>query len=149
MVESARNVAAVGARPIGLTDCLNYGNPEDPVAFSQLADGVDGLAEAARALQLGAPGEPLPFVSGNVSLYNESSSGRAIPPSAIVACIGRVEDVGRVVTMQLTAPGNSLFLLGPRQDTLGGSVLAAAISASPPIHCLPSTTPRRSHRFSR
>jgi phosphoribosylformylglycinamidine synthase II len=125
VVESVRNVAAVGARPIGLTDCLNYGNPEDPVAFSQLADGVDGLAEAARALQLGAPGEALPFVSGNVSLYNESSTGRAIPPSAIVACIGRVEDVGRVVTMQLTAPGNSLFLLGSRQENLGGSVLAA------------------------
>jgi phosphoribosylformylglycinamidine synthase len=125
VVESARNVAAVGARPIGLTDCLNYGNPEDPVAFSQLADGVDGLAEAANALRLGAPGEPLPFVSGNVSLYNESSSGRAIPPSAIVACIGRVEDVGRVVTMQFTAPANGLFLLGPRQAHLGGSVLAA------------------------
>jgi phosphoribosylformylglycinamidine synthase II len=128
VVESARNVAAVGARPIGLTDCLNYGNPEDPVAFSQLADGVDGLAEAAFALQLGAPGEPLPFVSGNVSLYNESSSGRAIPPSAIVACIGRVDDVGRVVTMQLTATGNSLFLLGPRQANLGGSVLATIAS---------------------
>jgi phosphoribosylformylglycinamidine synthase len=131
VVESARNVAAVGARPIGLTDCLNYGNPEDPVAFSQLADGVDGLAEAALSLQLGAPGEPLPFVSGNVSLYNESSTGRAIPPSAIVACIGRVEDVGRVVTMQLTAPGNSLFLLGPRQDALGGSVLAAIEAMEP------------------
>jgi phosphoribosylformylglycinamidine synthase len=125
VVESARNVAAVGALPIGLTDCLNYGNPEDPVAFAQLADGVDGLAEAANALHLGLPGEPLPFVSGNVSLYNESSTGRAIPPSAIVACIGRVEDVGRVVTMQITAAGNRLFLFGPRQAHLGGSVVAA------------------------
>ncbi|HEY7981603.1 MAG TPA: phosphoribosylformylglycinamidine synthase subunit PurL [Candidatus Eremiobacteraceae bacterium] len=134
VVESARNVAAVGARPIGLTDCLNYGNPEDPVAFSQLADGVEGLAEAACALQLGAPGEPLPFVSGNVSLYNESSTGRAIPPSAIVACIGRVDDVGRVVTMQITSSGNSLFLLGPRQAHLGGSVVAAiAATASGPL----------------
>jgi phosphoribosylformylglycinamidine synthase II len=131
VVESARNVAAVGARPIGLTDCLNYGNPEDPVAFSQLADGVDGLAEAATSLQLGAPGEPLPFVSGNVSLYNESSTGRAIPPSAIVACIGRVDDVGRVVTMQITAPGNSLFLLGPRQAALGGTVFATIAATGP------------------
>jgi phosphoribosylformylglycinamidine synthase len=125
VVESARNVAAVGAQPIGLTDCLNYGNPEDPVAFSQLADGIDGLAEAANALHLGAPGEPLPFVSGNVSLYNESSTGRAIAPSAIVACIGRVEDVGRVVTMQITAAGNRLFLFGARQAALGGSVIAS------------------------
>lgn len=128
VVESARNVAAVGALPIGLTDCLNYGNPEDPVAFAQLSDGIDGLADAANALHLGAPGEPLPFVSGNVSLYNESSRGRAIAPSAIVACIGRVEDVGRVVTMQLTASGNRLFLFGARQVNLGGSVIAQAMT---------------------
>lgn len=125
VVESARNVAAVGAQPIGLTDCLNYGNPEDPVAYRQLMDGIDGLAEAAEALALGAPGEPLPFVSGNVSLYNESASGRAVAPSAIVACVGRIEDVRQVVTMQITAPGNPLVLLGRRRAELGGSVLAA------------------------
>jgi phosphoribosylformylglycinamidine synthase len=67
-------------------------------------------------------------------LYNESSTGRAIPPSAIVACIGRVDDVGRVVTMQITSSGNSLFLLGPRQAHLGGSVVAAiAATASGPL----------------
>ena len=137
VVEAARNVVAVGAQPIGLTDCLNYGNPEDPVAYRQLMDGVDGLAEAAEALRLGAPGEPLPFVSGNVSLYNESASGRAVAPSAIVACIGRVDDIGQVVTMQITAAGNPLFVLGERRPELGGSVLAAldgfADSALPPI----------------
>jgi phosphoribosylformylglycinamidine synthase subunit PurL len=124
VVEAARNVAAVGAQPIGLTDCLNYGNPEDPVAYRQLVDGIDGLAEAANALQLNRPGEPLPFVSGNVSLYNESAAGRAIAPSAIVACIGRVDDVGAIVTMRLSAPGHHLFLLGPRQASLGGSVFS-------------------------
>ena len=129
VVESARNVAAVGAQPIGLTDCLNYGNPEDPVAYRQLADGIDGLAEAARALTLNEPGEPLPFVSGNVSLYNDSAGGSAIAPSAIVACIGRVDDVGRVVTMQLTAGDRRLLLLGPRTSELGGSVLAAVLGA--------------------
>ena len=122
VVEAARNVAAVGAQPIGLTDCLNYGNPEDPIAYRQLVDGIDGLAEAANALQLNKPGEPLPFVSGNVSLYNESAAGRAIAPSAIVACIGRVDDVGAIVTMQLSAPENHLFLFGPRTASLGGSV---------------------------
>jgi phosphoribosylformylglycinamidine synthase len=126
VVESARNVAAVGATPIGLTDCLNYGNPEDPVAFRQLTDGVDGLAEAANALRLADPDEPLPFVSGNVSLYNESSAGRAIAPSAIVACIGRVDDIGRVVTMRITSGDRRLLLLGPRSPHLGGSVLADA-----------------------
>ncbi len=125
VVESARNVAAVGAQPIGLTDCLNYGSPEDPVAFAQLASGVDGLAEAARSLRLSAADEPLPFVSGNVSLYNESKSGRAIVPSAIVACIGRVDDVGRTVTMQLTAGENRLFLLGGRTPEFGASVAAS------------------------
>jgi phosphoribosylformylglycinamidine synthase II len=123
VVEAARNVAAVGAQPIGLTDCLNYGNPEDPVAYRQLVDGIDGLAEAANALQLNRPGEPLPFVSGNVSLYNESAAGRAIAPSAIVACIGRVDDVSAIVTMRLTASGSHLFLFGQRGSNLGGSVL--------------------------
>jgi phosphoribosylformylglycinamidine synthase subunit PurL len=137
VVEAARNVAAVGAQPIGLTDCLNYGDPEDPIAYRQLEEGVDGLAEAANALQLGAPGEALPFVSGNVSLYNESANGGAIAPSAIVACIGRVDDVSRIATMQLTAPNRDLFLLGPRSDHLGGSAYAAvaqtAEGALPPL----------------
>jgi phosphoribosylformylglycinamidine synthase subunit PurL len=124
VMEAARNVAAVGAQPIGLTDCLNYGNPEDPAAYRQLSDGIDGLAEAANALQLNEPGEPLPFVSGNVSLYNQSAAGGAIVPSAIVACVGRVDDIGRVVTMRITAGDRRLLLLGPRTAALGGSVLA-------------------------
>ncbi|MDQ2818286.1 MAG: phosphoribosylformylglycinamidine synthase subunit PurL [Candidatus Eremiobacteraeota bacterium] len=125
VVEAARNVAAVGALPIGLTDCLNYGSPEDPVSYRALIDGIDGLAEAAYALRLGTGDDPLPFVSGNVSLYNESAGGTSIVPSAIVACIGRVDDIGRVVTMRLTAADNRLLLLGPRTAHLGGSVLAA------------------------
>ncbi len=128
VLEAARNVAAVGAQPIGLTDCLNYGNPEDPKAYRELSDGIEGLAEAATALTLGDDGEPLPFVSGNVSLYNESSAGRAIAPSAIVACIGRVDDIGRVVTMQLSGGDRRLLLLGPRTEALGGSVLADVLA---------------------
>lgn len=129
VVESVRNVAAVGAQPIGLTDCLNYGDPEDPVAYGKLSDGIDGLAEAANALVLNEPGEPLPFVSGNVSLYNESSGGRSIAPSAIVACIGRVDDVARVVTMRITGGDKRLLLLGPRTPEIGGSVLATMLPA--------------------
>ena len=138
VVESARNVAAVGAQPIGLTDCLNCGDPTDPAAFRQLEDGIEGLAEAARALSVGrVVGEPLPFVSGNVSLYNESANGNAVAPSAIVACIGRVDDIARVVTMQLVESGDKLFLLGRRTSQLGGSVIAALHGAQngsvPPV----------------
>ncbi|MBV8366128.1 MAG: phosphoribosylformylglycinamidine synthase subunit PurL [Candidatus Eremiobacteraeota bacterium] len=125
VVEAARNVAAVGAQPIGLTDCLNYGNPEDPQAYRLLVEGVAGLAEAARALQLNKPGEPLPFVSGNVSLYNESAAGKAIVPSAVVACLGRVDDVSAIVTMRFTAEGNPVYLFGARTAALGGSVINA------------------------
>jgi phosphoribosylformylglycinamidine synthase subunit PurL len=124
VVESVRNVAAVGAHPIGLTDCLNYGNPEDPVAFAQLREGVEGLAEAATALRLGETGDPLPFVSGNVSLYNESKTGSSVAPSAIVACIGRVDDIANVVTMRLTGGDRRLLLLGDRTHHLGASVFA-------------------------
>ncbi|MBC5828379.1 MAG: phosphoribosylformylglycinamidine synthase subunit PurL [Candidatus Eremiobacteraeota bacterium] len=125
VVEAARNVAAVGAVPIALTDCLNYGDPEDAVAYRALMDGVEGLSEAAEALRFGGRDEPLPFVSGNVSLYNHSRSGMSVVPSAIVACLGRVDDIGRVVTMRLTGADKRLLLLGPRTAHMGGSVLAA------------------------
>ena len=123
VVEAARNVAAVGATPIGLTDCLNYGNPEDPVAYRELADGVEGLAEAARALTISSP-SGLPFVTGNVSLYNHTATGSAIAPSAIVGCIGRIDDIAETVTMQLFEEEQILYLLGARRSELGGSVLA-------------------------
>src|SRR5207302_6391279 len=71
VAEAARNLACVGAEPIAVTDCLNFGNPERPTVAWQLTEAVQGLAEACRALQV-------PVVSGNVSLYNESA-GRAIP----------------------------------------------------------------------
>jgi phosphoribosylformylglycinamidine synthase len=127
VVESARNVAAVGATPIGLTDCLNYGNPEDPIAYRELADGVEGLAEAARALTITCA-DGLPFVTGNVSLYNHTATGSAIAPSAIVGCIGRIDDVAKIVTMQLREEESVLYMLGERQPELAGSVLADVMS---------------------
>ena len=117
VLEAMRRVVAVGARPIGLTDCLNFGNPRKPDQYGQFVAAVDGLARAATALDL-------PFVSGNVSLYNETADGRAVPASAIVACVGALDDVAGVVTPGFKAPGSALLWIGSRELVMGGSVLA-------------------------
>jgi phosphoribosylformylglycinamidine synthase II len=88
VLEAARNVACVGSRPLALTDCLNFGNPEKPEIGWELAQAIEGIARAAEELGI-------PVVSGNVSLYNETD-GRAIPPTPVVGCIGIVEDVRQV-----------------------------------------------------
>ena len=116
VLEAMQRVVAVGARPIGLTDCLNFGNPRKPEQYGEFVAAVDGLAHAAS-------GFDLPFVSGNVSLYNESAAGAAVPGSAIVACIGAIEDLSRVVTPGLKAPGSLLLWIGSRELVSGGSVL--------------------------
>ncbi|MFH1742206.1 MAG: phosphoribosylformylglycinamidine synthase subunit PurL [bacterium] len=122
VAEAMRNVAAVGARPTGLTDCLNYGNPEVPEDFWALEEGIKGISEAARNLYdpKGSP-DPIPFVSGNVSLYNRSVSGVSIPPSPIICCIGVLEDYAKAITMDLKNPGHVLLLAGDRFAELGGS----------------------------
>ena len=121
VAEAARNVAVVGGRPWALTDCLNFGHPEDADVMGDLEDSIRGLAEAARALGgLAAPGEPLPFVSGNVSLYNQV--GRtAIPPSPIVMCAGVLRDVSRALGLGVRAAGHVLVLVGEDRDGLEGS----------------------------
>jgi phosphoribosylformylglycinamidine synthase II len=121
VAEAARNCAVVGARPWALTDCLNFGRPEDPQVMGDLEACVAGLGAAARALGgLAFPGHPLPFVSGNVSLYNQTG-GRAIPPSPIVMCAGVVHDVGAVLGQALRRPGSVLVLVGEPRDGLDGS----------------------------
>ncbi len=117
VLEAMRGVVAVGAQPIGLTDCLNFGNPRKPEQYGAFVAAVDGLAHAATQLDL-------PFVSGNVSLYNESGDGAAVPASAIVAAIGALENVGNVVTPGLKAAGSALLWIGSRELVVGGSVLA-------------------------
>jgi phosphoribosylformylglycinamidine synthase II len=87
--EAVRKVESVGARPVALTDCLNFGDPTDPGQLGEMVSAIEGLCEAATELRL-------PFISGNVSLYNADASGRAIPASPIVACIGVLDDVGDV-----------------------------------------------------
>ena len=117
VLESVRNVVAVGARPLGLTDCLNFGNPQNVEHYSELVHSIDGLAVAARELAT-------PYVSGNVSLYNESKTGNAIPASPIVACVGGLDDVSTVVTMGLKRAGSPLYLVGGFHNAMGGAVAA-------------------------
>jgi phosphoribosylformylglycinamidine synthase II len=88
VLDAARNVACCGGEPIGLTDCLNFGNPEKPEIAWELEQAIEGIARAAEALGI-------PVVSGNVSLYNDTD-GRSIPPTPVVGCVGLVPDVRRV-----------------------------------------------------
>jgi phosphoribosylformylglycinamidine synthase II len=88
VLESARNVACAGGRPLAITDCLNFGSPEKPEVAWELVEAIDGMARACEALEV-------PVVSGNVSLYNETD-GSAIPPTPVVGCIGLVADVRAV-----------------------------------------------------
>ena len=87
VAEATRNVSITGARPLGVTNCLNYGDPTRPEAFWQLSEGVRGLGDACRALGL-------PVTGGNVSLYNESPTG-AIAPTPEIGVVGLLDDVGR------------------------------------------------------
>ncbi len=119
--EAVRNVVATGATPIAATDCLNYGNPEKADVFWQFRQGVEGIAAACS--ELGLEGEdPLPIVSGNVSFYNQSSNGGAIPPSPIVAVFGRIDDFTKSTDISLKTSGNLIILVGDRKDELGGSL---------------------------
>jgi len=115
-VESLRNIAAVGATPAALTDCLNYNNPEDPELMWEFAEGVRGIADACKGIPLkDYPDYPTPIISGNVSLYN------SIDATAIIGCAGVIKDFNKAITPHLKAAGNKLFLLGDRKNELGAS----------------------------
>ena len=123
VAEAMRNVAAVGAVPYGMTDCLNFGNPEVPEAFDDFFDSVRGIADAASKIKWKGDGKsPVPFVSGNVSFYNESAAGKQVDPSPVIACLGYIEDYTKAITMKIKEEGSKLFLVGSRKDELGGSV---------------------------
>ncbi|MBR9699876.1 phosphoribosylformylglycinamidine synthase subunit PurL [Candidatus Woesearchaeota archaeon] len=122
VAESMRNVAAVGAVPIAMTDCLNFGNPEKPEQFAEFTEAVKGLAEATSRLHLKGTQGPVPFIGGNVSFYNESAAGKSVAPSPVVACLGKLEDVSKAITMKIKKENSTLFLVGERKDELGGSV---------------------------
>jgi phosphoribosylformylglycinamidine synthase subunit PurL len=114
--EAARNLYAVGARPDAFTNCLNFGNPEDPRVLGQFAATVRGLAEGARGLDFAVP-------SGNVSFYN-GGLGAAIPPTPVLLATGIVPDVRRCTTVDLKEVANPLYLVGTSRPELGGSLWA-------------------------
>ncbi len=127
VIEAARNVACVGGRPAAITDCLNFGNPEVPAVFRQFREAVRGVGDACRGLTLHARGgEALPVVSGNVSFYNQSASGKTVAPSPIVACIANVADIAHCRSSHFKAPGDRLLLIGLPDDGLGASLSGEA-----------------------
>ena len=112
VAESIRNVISVGAEPIALTDCLNYGNPEKPDVFYDFNEGVKGIGDAAR--KLSTHEDVVPIISGNVSFYNESATGQAVVPSPVICCIGRMPNANAAHRMQLSHEGAHLVLVGKR-----------------------------------
>jgi len=113
VAEAVRNLACVGAEPVGLTDCLNFGNPENPEIMWQFQECILGMAEACTAL--GAP-----VVSGNVSLYNETE-GRSILPTPTVAMVGVIPDLGDTPAAHFVRTGDRILLFGEDRMEFGGS----------------------------
>jgi phosphoribosylformylglycinamidine synthase len=132
VAEAWRNLTAVGATPLAITDCLNFGNPEKPEIMGQFASCIEGMAEACRALEF-------PVVSGNVSFYNETN-GAAIPPTPTVGGVGLLRDRARMATLALKAEDDALLLVGGRTGDgwLGQSLYLREIEgreegAPPPV----------------
>ncbi|MGQ9582438.1 MAG: phosphoribosylformylglycinamidine synthase subunit PurL [Thermoplasmatota archaeon] len=134
--EMCRNLAAVGARPWALTNCLNFGDPGKPERLWELEETTRGIGEAAAAV-----GVPVP--SGNVSLYNETPQG-AVPPTAVALGVGRVEDFRRCVTADVKRAGSRIYLLGRTGPEMGGSAFHYRFNGRSAR--VPDVDPRRTRR---
>jgi len=113
IAEAARNLVCSGATPLGVTDCLNYGNPERPEIFWQLEKSTDGLSEACRVLKT-------PVIGGNVSLYNERSGG-AVYPTPVIGMVGLIENVDWITTQTVKEAGDYLYVIGETKPEFSGS----------------------------
>ncbi|MFQ3580305.1 MAG: phosphoribosylformylglycinamidine synthase subunit PurL [Chloracidobacterium sp.] len=113
VAEACRNLVAVGAEPIGLTNCLNFASPERPEVMWQLREAIAGMGEAARAFET-------PIVSGNVSLYNETE-GRGVFPTPVIGAVGLIEDARTVISPRTLTEGEAVYLLGTTDEDLGGT----------------------------
>ena len=122
VVEAMRNVAAVGATPHALSDCLCFGNPENPHQMWEFVEAVRGISDASNGIKLKEnQNHPTPIIAGNVSFYNESKSG-AIPPSPIVSCLGKINNVENTISMSFKNENSAILMVGSRKDELGGSL---------------------------
>jgi phosphoribosylformylglycinamidine synthase len=119
VAEAWRNLTAVGARPLAITDCMNFGNPERPRIMGQFAGCIEGMRAACAALDF-------PVVSGNVSLYNETN-GQAIPPTPTIGGVGLLEDADARVDLAFKAPEEAIILIGETTGHLGASAYLATI----------------------
>jgi len=119
VAEAARNVATVGAKPLAITNCMNFGNPERPEVMWAFAEAIRGMADACRALGT-------PVTGGNVSFYNESG-GSAIYPTPVVGMLGIIEDYRLLVRTGFPRPGLAIYLLGETLPALGGSEFAEVV----------------------
>ncbi len=113
VAEACRNLACVGARPIGVTNCLNFGNPEKPEVMGQFEQAVTGLSEACRTFGI-------PVTGGNVSFYNDTE-GLSIHPTPVIGIVGLMEDIGQAVTPGFKAAGDAVVLIGESFEELGGT----------------------------
>ncbi len=114
VAEAWRNLTAVGAKPLAVTDNLNFGNPEKPEIMGEIVAGIDGIGEACRALDF-------PVVSGNCSLYNETQ-GEGILPTPTIGAVGLMADVNRMATVAFKRQGDAIVLIGETQGHLGQSI---------------------------
>ena len=119
VAEAARNLACTGAVPLGVTDCLNFGNPEKPEVFFQFVEGCRGIAEACTVFET-------PVTGGNVSFYNESPTG-AIDPTPTIGMVGLLEDVDAAVSSHFATTDDRIFLAGTTRGELGGSAYWAEV----------------------
>jgi phosphoribosylformylglycinamidine synthase subunit PurL len=123
VAEAYRNICAVGAKPLAITNCLNFGNPQRPEIMAQFVGCLEGMADACRALDF-------PIVSGNVSLYNESKAtggGSAILPTPAIGGVGLMEDVSKMATIGFKAEGDAILLLGPNVEGFGDGHLGQSL----------------------
>lgn len=113
VAEACRNLSSIGARPIGVTNCLNFGNPEKPEIMWQFQKTIEGISEACRAFEI-------PVTGGNVSFYNDTE-GVSIYPTPVLGVVGEVEDSAKVVSTGFKEAGNSVILVGENKEELGAS----------------------------
>lgn len=120
--EAARNIVASGGVPLGITDCLNFGSPEEPESFYELAQAIKGMSAACQALAT-------PVISGNVSLYNESN-GTAIYPTPMVGMVGLITDLALITTQDFKQAGDVIFLVGQTHADFNGSELQKMLTGN-------------------